>query len=245
MTKKTVKIDIYETTDYDIFKKVVGNRPVFTAHVDKLRRSIQRKNMLERNPIKVNEKMQIIDGQHRLEAARQLSLPIYYLIEPEGGLSEIQLLNANNRSWLTSDYLESFIAMGRREYMQLRDFAEEYRISISIAMQVLSQRYNDHDVLLREFREGKFTVGDIAKAENTASLIGEVRRHSPDYAWSHRPCMRALAILEEKGFAKQFGEQLDRYQQVVTRRTSVKDYLRQFELILGSGIKGRAATLSN
>jgi hypothetical protein len=240
---KTQEGAILSTTDYDIFKGVLGNRPIHEPHVDRVRRSIEKKNMLPRNPMKVNQNMEIIDGQHRLEAAKQLQLPIYYMIEPDAGLEEIQLLQTT-RTWLTSDYLDSFIAMKKRDYIILKEFAEEYRISISIAMQVLSQRFNSRTELLRDFREGNFQIADYERAQAVASLIGEVRRHSPDYSWTHRECIRALALLQEKVDPKMFTEQLSRYQLVVTRRQSVRDYLRQFENIINANREGKAIFLS-
>lgn len=67
-----------ETKDYNIFKKHPNNREIFHANLEKIKRSIQIKNLLEYRPIIVDKKMQVIDGQHRLEAARQLGVPIYY-----------------------------------------------------------------------------------------------------------------------------------------------------------------------
>ena len=229
---------VQRTTDYSIFKAVVGNREIYEPHLNRLRRSIAKKNMLAQNPIIVSQDMRILDGQHRLKAAQELGEPIYYTIVSDledSGLMEIQLLNANNRSWLTSDYLESYIAMGKKNYIELDRFAKEYRISVPLSIMILSNRYSDHATLLQEFREGKFEIEDYKKAENMASLIVEIRKHSPDYAWAHRQCIKALAIVQDTIDPKLLTSQLERYQLVITRRNSVKEYLRQFENILKSG----------
>lgn len=248
-TKKTqtkpssFKEEVFSTTNYDMFKGVVGNRPIYQPHVDRVRRSVLKKNMLARNPIKVNEDFQIIDGQHRLEVAKQLQIPIYYMIEPDGGLAEIQLLQTT-RTWLTVDYLESFIAMKKTDYIKLKDFANEHRLSVSIAMSVLSQRFGGHSELIRDFKEGKFAIGDEKAAEDIANLISDVRRHSPDSAWTHRDCMKALSILYKSGHARLFSNQISTYQLTITRRQSVRDYLREFENVINSHREGKSIFLA-
>jgi hypothetical protein len=72
-----VESAIYKTTDYDIFKTLAENRPISVKQVGKLVREIQRKNMLHIKPIDVTADMEVVDGQHRLAAARELGVPIY------------------------------------------------------------------------------------------------------------------------------------------------------------------------
>jgi len=67
---------IFYTTDYSKFNTLAGNRQVNIAHVKKLESSFDEEYLI--SPILVNEKFQIIDGQHRFEAAKNLKLPIYY-----------------------------------------------------------------------------------------------------------------------------------------------------------------------
>ena len=54
---------IYETRDYKAFSFITGNRNINKSHLEKLRKSMM--EMLIPIPIVVNEKLQIIDGQHR------------------------------------------------------------------------------------------------------------------------------------------------------------------------------------
>lgn len=67
---------IFETTNYEMFKfldqnRQPQNRPMLTD-------SIKKHGLLM--PIDVNEKMQIIDGQHRFLACKQLGLPVQYRV---------------------------------------------------------------------------------------------------------------------------------------------------------------------
>lgn len=244
MTKQTHNAgEILKTTDYSVFKGVIGNRGIHEPHLRRLRSSMERRNMLPANPIIVNERMEVADGQHRLTAAKELGLPIYYTIVENAGLEEIQMLNANNRAWTTYDYLESYIAMGKKEYITLKQFADEYRISIPIAMKLLTN-FKHNQELLRDYRDGKFEVEDYDRADQMASLLTEIRKYSPDMAWAQINCVRAVAITQEAlDDPKLLVDQLKRYNQVVTRRMSVKDYLAQFENILNANRPGAAIKL--
>jgi len=66
------------TYDYEIFKRMRGNRILNNSHVKNLVKSMKEKYLPQ--PILVNKDMEIIDGQHRFAAAEELNLPIHYLI---------------------------------------------------------------------------------------------------------------------------------------------------------------------
>ena len=67
---------VYTTNDYDKFSFLDANR--VTDHVNALALSF--KNRFVPNAIICNEKLQIIDGQNRFLASKQLGLPVYYYI---------------------------------------------------------------------------------------------------------------------------------------------------------------------
>jgi hypothetical protein len=230
----TTSHELLSTTNYDLFKTIIGNRDIYEPHLQRLIASINQNNMLEQNPIIVNEEMRVIDGQHRLLAAKALGVPIYYTIKPHANLAEVQMLNATSKTWSTYDYMNSYITKGVKSYIELKEFADEYRISVPIAMRILADTFEEHN-LMANFRAGKFEIVDRQKAENLASLVSEVRKHTPDGAWTHQACVKALATLIEKVKPQLFVSALDRYQSVITRRVSRKDYLREFENILKAG----------
>jgi len=122
---------IQKTTNYDLFKTVRGNRTINTNHLAKLTLSVAKKNLLEYAPIMVNESMEVIDGQHRLEVARQQNLPIYYTIVPRAGLGEVIELNTTLRNWKLVDFVDSMIVQGNPDMKYLREFCDDYSISIT------------------------------------------------------------------------------------------------------------------
>ena len=71
---------VFSTMNYEIFSSLDGNRIVNPLHVKKIADSMKIKVLFI--PIIVNEEFQVIDGQHRLEARKQLGLEVPYIICP-------------------------------------------------------------------------------------------------------------------------------------------------------------------
>lgn len=96
---------IHETKNYSQFNKLIGNREIHDGHVQNLMESISKYYMPV--PIVVNAKMEVIEGQHRIEACKRLELPIYYIIDDNAKLEEVHELNKHRRSWNMLDFLMS------------------------------------------------------------------------------------------------------------------------------------------
>src|SRR5882672_6062386 len=145
--------EVLVTTDYNTFKKLEGNRPFNKGLLVALQESIQNDgNYLAFNPIIVNERMEVIDGQHRLKVAKALSLPVYYIVAKGLKLNETRVQNSQKRNWTSADYLNAFIAQGDREVMELAEFMKEYKFSIAIAIRLLTQSRSNKE--MREFKVG-------------------------------------------------------------------------------------------
>ena len=76
---------IYETVDYDLFKKMEGNRDV--TKIDGLKKSMKKHGFLN-VPVVINLNNEIGDGQHREAAGESLGLPIKFCIEPNISIDE-------------------------------------------------------------------------------------------------------------------------------------------------------------
>jgi hypothetical protein len=73
-------MQLLKTSDHGIFKKCPTNRPIDPTNLRHIKASLMINNMLEFRPIMVNKNMEVIDGQHRLEAAKELGLEVFYQI---------------------------------------------------------------------------------------------------------------------------------------------------------------------
>ena len=71
------------------------------------------------NPIVVNEKFEIIDGQGRFKALKTLSLPIEYILIPGLGLEECKKMNENSTTWNSRNFIVSEAELGNENYQRL------------------------------------------------------------------------------------------------------------------------------
>lgn len=118
---------VYESTDYDKFKRLIGNRNLKREKISKLKQSIIQYGWL-RNPILVNEKFEIIDGQHRYETLKELRMPIEYIVDEGLSIDECQCLNVSQSNWTQKDYINSYVDNGNSNYIYLRKLMDKYNI---------------------------------------------------------------------------------------------------------------------
>ena len=85
---------VYKTNDLSIFKQIGGNRVPNLQHIKRLSQSISVYGM-KCNPILVNEQMEVIDGQHRLAAAKEANSFVYFVVVK--GLSLIHIWRCRRR----------------------------------------------------------------------------------------------------------------------------------------------------
>lgn len=171
----------YQTTDYSLFHLLPENRAVNRQQVRKLVAQISRKNLLHIKPLDMTADLGVIDGQHRLEAARELGLPVYYRIGEQLDEEDIAILNATSKNWTGTDYLHHWSVKGTPAYQTLAAFMQRHPVlSFSNAKMMLSglgEGGGKADI----FRNGKWQVGPEEKAEATALLIERVANEVPSF----------------------------------------------------------------
>lgn len=119
-----MKYEILETTDYDIFNTLLGNRDKKSE--SKIIDSIQRVGYVI-SPLIVNEKMEIIDGQNRLAALKALDMPVHYIVQPGLGIEACRQLNIGQTNWTMEDYVYSYAEMGNTSYQRLASLLNDYK----------------------------------------------------------------------------------------------------------------------
>jgi len=97
---------VFSTTDYDYFRGIEENRIVTEGRVKKLMASFGEKDIF--NPIIINEKHEVIDGQGRFEARKAMGLPIYFIVVPGLTAKDCAILNLYNTKWTAVDWLNSW-----------------------------------------------------------------------------------------------------------------------------------------
>lgn len=118
---------IQVTTNYDQFKFMNTNRDVDRQHVNTLVKAIAENPQLAASqPVLVNEHMQVIDGQHRLSALRELGMPVYYLAVSGLTSADARAINVTQKGWVALDYAKSYANSGNPNYQRYLQLREEY-----------------------------------------------------------------------------------------------------------------------
>jgi len=125
---------IQKTKKYDIFKFREDNRQkIDENHVKRLIESIKNRNLLEFRPIMLNSDYEVIDGQHRLLAAKELNIEIFYEIHKDLKSGDIIELNVA-KTWQMEDYLNYYVKNGHKEYQNFDAFLKKNNLSINIGL---------------------------------------------------------------------------------------------------------------
>ena len=159
--------EIKKTKNYELFKIHIANRKINKNHVENIKKSMQKKFLI--SPITVNKNFEVIDGQHRLIASKDLGLPIYYFINNNYGIKEMQRLNAINKNWTPINYLNTGVALNNQNYIDFKRFKKKYGFSHAVSLTLLcnNNSKSEHD----KFKEGTFKVKDYELACKYAELI--------------------------------------------------------------------------
>tara|TARA_B100001093_G_C26715022_1_gene965247 strand:+ start:387 stop:1115 length:729 start_codon:yes stop_codon:yes gene_type:complete len=101
MDKKEFRVGV--TKDYNMFEFLDTNRQPNTRIIKKLEKSIKEHGV--QIPIIVNDKKQIVDGQHRFWALRKLGYQVPYIISYtwKEDIHTIEINNTGHR-WTSMDY---------------------------------------------------------------------------------------------------------------------------------------------
>jgi len=174
-------IQVHTTKDYSLFKTLNGNRDVNKLHLTRLKESMKKNHLT--TIIMVNEKFEIIDGQHRFLVSQELKLPINYIISKNYGLKEVQVLNANMKNWQIVDYVNGYCDLGYKDYLIYREFVADYGFQSQVAILLLSGEYpSGNDVSAgTKFKEGTFKVQDYNEAKRKAEKIMMIEPYYKGY----------------------------------------------------------------
>lgn len=165
---------VYKSYDYDKFSFLTGNRNFCMERVAEIKKTIK-KCGARMIPIVVNKKMQIIDGQHRYLACKELGLPILYVIDEDADVEVARLINNTQAGWKFIDFVYSWASMNNVDYNKLYKLLTDkslYGISAGTRIAATSGIYhNSSNGLTRKMiREGKYTFnrfdGDEEVAKN-------------------------------------------------------------------------------
>lgn len=242
---------VQKTKDYSQFKTVIGNRKLKKRYINRLARSIDKKNLLPAVPILVNERKEVVDGQHRLAAAEMLGLDIYYTVVDGTNIEDVIELNNSQRRWSIYEYLDLHCQLKNPEYLKLREFMNRHKLNAQPAI-LMASSLSSSPAATESFRKGGFIFDNEGEGDLMMSVITQLQAFAPSFTIkSDDTFVRALRRVRQAEIAEDAVDDdlLERlvhnYKStgtVILPSTKTPGYLRQFEDVINHGIRGKHQT---
>ena len=165
--------EVYKTNDLSIFKFTKFNRNV-----------VHTREMLEQakqgfiSPIIVNEYMVVIDGQHRLEHAKEAGVPIEYIIKPGLDENDIVRMNTTQRKWSMLNYIESYANKGFEDYVALLNLLNQKYANITETIVIARGRTNHTNSINEDVKNGNFKFVNFQETLNFLKYYQKFREET-------------------------------------------------------------------
>jgi hypothetical protein len=170
---------IQRTKEYKKFKLISWNRDINKGKLKDIVSSMKLRNLTKDLPIIVNGRNEVLDGQHRLAACKELGIPVYYYRASDMNTHDIALIQRGTK-WKPLDYVKYWKVKGNRNYMLFDKFLRKYNLQVSTALSIIS--YSDSGQCKR-VREGKleFGEGKFMSAFQKMDKIEDFKKHFKFY----------------------------------------------------------------
>lgn len=174
----TLQNVIQSTFKYDQFNLLANNRAVDENHVRRLKKAFaENPQTAAAQPILVNQRFEVIDGQHRLEACKELSLPVYFIVVPNVTIEDTRKLNVNQKSWIVRDFVRSYADSGDKSYQRYDELVDTYSFAHAVLLEACGLRHNKtvtSPLKLLKSGELKLTKADFEKSQKKLDKLSEL-----------------------------------------------------------------------
>ncbi len=204
---------VHYTKDLSIFKFHVVNRDILNKssqnRIERISESMKKE--LKKHPIIVTSKMIVVDGQHRVEAAKKAGCGIYYIIDEsvpntaKGIFDAAKEFNKNAKEWSKKDYIDGYANQGNESYQKLMEFSQKYPMFSLTERLMLLQNSGTKHANKKEFSDGKFTVKNINTAEKWANYLLDLKPYF-EKGYNRSNFVRTILTIMEKKKGFKFEE---------------------------------------
>lgn len=165
----TSKIQV--TKDYGLFVQDKDNRNLELEKHKSLFESMKKWGFLPYYPIVCirdrRGRLVVKSGQHRLHFAKQLGLPVYFVVAEEN--FDVAEHEATHVPWILLNYLEKWKNNGSRDCQEVIDFSAAHSIPCSLAAALLAG-VTFISSCRRSIIEGTYKVNDRAWANSVVGI---------------------------------------------------------------------------
>lgn len=243
---------MYQTNDESLFTFMDNNRVIDRGNVQKIKESIKEYGFLNK-PILVSKAFQVIDGQHRFIAWKEMDKrdrpKIKFIIETsDKDVNQLcRLTNLIAKPWKDIDFVRFYANSdieNSNDYQMILDLMEEYNnkdFKLNITFAVLLLANTDNSSMMKIVKEGDFRAKN--SIERCRQIIDRMLRYKAvldakelsKEVFNHKTFRLALLRIfnlpevDEKRL-------LSKINLVpLTRSATVQEYLKEIELRYNKG----------
>lgn len=194
----------YVTKDYDQFIMLEDNRMINWNHVLRLSEAIKAyPEGMKFEPILINDHWEIIDGQHRLKALKELGYPVYYQIGHGLDINDTIRMNVYRRNWTPLDYAYTYAARGKKDYQRYLNLHDKH-LDLQHRTLMAYMQGGEGNRAGHLFNEGNFLAPDTdPEIARRLQMYYEIKDFAPQKSGfsSNRAFQRAvLTIIQHKSY---------------------------------------------
>ena len=221
------------TTDYDLFESHSYNRDL--RDLSMIKSSMIEHGFRPSSAIHVvrngNNKLKIKRGHHRFAAAKELGLPVWYIVDDDT-MSIFEWEFDQRQSWNLYDFVKSYANAGNENYQKALDYANDNHMPIGTAMPIVGGHHAGSwdKSRIDNARAGRFIAVDTDHAKELSDLIQFIRQEGIPFA-THRQFVAALSMaIVVPGFDKQiFKSRIKLHPKLMKKRSTRHEFLEEIE----------------
>lgn len=192
--------EVFQTKNYEMFKFRNDNRSIRQYHVQELVNKMKEKGWIQGSYAVINEKNEVIDGQHRILAARTIGIPVSFTIERKTSFDTIQDLNQSQVNWSKYDHVHGWVTKQNQNYIILEGFMKRYpEFKITEMMMFLSNSFTS--VTKETFESGRFEVRSVRVGEE---WINNFRQLKPYFEKGYNKSIFVRSLIKVMSKKKEF-----------------------------------------
>lgn len=229
------------TKDYRLFQMHEFNRPL---HDDpRLKASMQKHGFMPSSPIQCkrngNGTFKVIRGHHRLDIARQLNLPVWYVVDESN--TDLFDLEAVQQAWSLKDFAAARAAAGDEHCTKLLAFQKKHKLTLGAAASLIGGESAGSGNRIRNIKSGAFkTAADLSHAQAVVSITDRCRECGVGFATSTAfVCAVSLTVRVPEFSVPTFLHRVQLNAGQMRKRSTVDDCLKEIDALYNYGAKAR------
>ena len=196
------RVTMQSTRDYGKFRIMFGNRPINKVTLSVVISEIRNQGQIV--PILCNEKHEVTDGQHRLEACRQLGIPVKYMVIPGLTIKDAAAANSAGKNWSTRDWIHYHAEMGSQDYKELRDWVDYCgNLGLSVVSAIHLARISSANNSYSHFSDG--TIRESSSRVKGVKRLGNAGTDIRLGYWKTKDYSKSKSLLNDILLFKSWG----------------------------------------